>query len=432
MKKVLIITYYWPPSGGAGVHRWLKFVKYLRNYGWEPVIFTPENPEAPAHDDTLASDIPEGVETLKTKVWEPYKLYKIFIGAKKEQKVNAGFLSESKKPRLTEKIAVWLRGNFFIPDARVFWIKPSVKYLTRYLAKNHIDAMVSTGPPHSLHRIALKVHKKTSIPWLADFRDLWTGIDFYDQLMLTSIANKIHHRMEKQVLDAADKIVTVSRNCAIELEKLCNKEISVINNGFDESDFDNINVRYPEKFCLSHVGALNKDRNPEFLWETISLLVEEIPGLGEDLKIDLVGKTDISVLESIKRNKLEAYTFKTDYLSHQAAIEREFSSAVLLLLINNTPNSLGIAPGKLFEYMATGRPILCIGPEEGDSAAIIRDSGTGEVVAFDDKENLKDVLSAFYEDYKQGTLKSNKTGTDKYKRSFLAGGIAKLLDEITS
>jgi hypothetical protein len=191
-RKVLIITYYWPPSGGAGVQRWLKFSKYLRDYDWEPVIYTPENPEAPAIDNSLEKDIPMGIKVIKRPITEPYLAYKRFVGMKLDEKVNAGFLQEKEKPGLLEGIAVWLRGNLFIPDARRFWIRPSAKYLVNYLKAHPVDAIVSTGPPHSMHLIALQVYKKLNIPWLADFRDPWTGIDFYHQLKLTLLADRIH------------------------------------------------------------------------------------------------------------------------------------------------------------------------------------------------------------------------------------------------
>ena len=190
MNRVLIISYYWPPSGGAGVQRWLKFSKYLRDFGWEPVIYTPENPESPDVDKSLLKDIPPGIEVIKKQIWEPYDAYKRFIGQKKDEKIQAGFLSEKKRNPLFENISVWIRGNFFIPDARRFWIKPSIRFLIKYLAAHPVNAIVSTGPPHSMHLIALGLKKKLNIPWLADFRDPWTTIDFYHQLHLTRQADK--------------------------------------------------------------------------------------------------------------------------------------------------------------------------------------------------------------------------------------------------
>ena len=233
MKRVLIISYYWPPSGGAGVQRWLKFSKYLRDFGWEPVIYTPENPEYPEIDESLFKDIPIGTEVIKRPIWEPYNAYRRFTGQKKEEKIQAGFLSVKKKNHILEIISVWIRGNLFIPDARVFWIKPSIRFLLKHLATHPVDAIVSTGPPHSMHLIGLGIRKKLNIPWLADFRDPWTTIDFYHQLHLTRQADKKHHRLEKAVLSGADHVTIISWNCALDLNGILPRKYDVITNGFD-------------------------------------------------------------------------------------------------------------------------------------------------------------------------------------------------------
>ncbi len=262
LRKVLIITYYWPPSGGAGVQRWLKFSKYLHEYGWEPIIYTPENPEAPSQDFTLLKEIPKGITIIKTPIWEPYEFYKKLVGMKKGEKVNAGFLNEKKKPALAEGFSTWIRGNFFIPDARKFWIKPSVKYLNNYLKQNPVDAIISTGPPHSMHLIALGVKKKLNIPWLADFRDPWTDIDFYHHLRLTKWADKKHKRLELSVLKNADIVTTVSNNWGKDLEKIYSRKVDIVTNGFDPEDFAAANQTLDTMFTLTHIGSLNKDRNP--------------------------------------------------------------------------------------------------------------------------------------------------------------------------
>jgi len=231
MKKVLIITYYWPPSGGAGVQRWLKFVKYLREYGWEPVVFTAEGGEVPVIDDSLKKDIPENIEVIYGPIWEPYTAYKRLIGQKKGDKIQTGFLTENKKPKTTEKLSIWIRGNLFIPDARKFWIKPSVKSLSKYLKENNVDAIVSNGPPHTTHMIALSLKKKFDIPWLADFRDPWTNIDFYDKLLLSKWADKTHHKLEDEVINLADEVVTVSPNWAKDFLEQSKRKFQVIYNG---------------------------------------------------------------------------------------------------------------------------------------------------------------------------------------------------------
>ncbi|MCD4680879.1 MAG: glycosyltransferase family 4 protein [Bacteroidales bacterium] len=430
MKKVLIITYYWPPSGGAGVQRWLKLIKYLRTYGWEAIVYTPENPEAPSLDNSLMKDIPEGLKIIKTKIWEPYTAYKTFIG-KKDQAINAGFLSETKKPRFSENIAVWIRGNLFIPDARKFWIKPSIKYLVKYLAKNPVNAIVSTGPPHSMHMIALGIKKKLSIPWLADFRDPWTNIDFYHELKLTSWADSIHKRMENKVLRLADKVVSVSWNWASDFEKITKRKIDVVTNGFDESDFENLNKNLSEKFSIVHIGAMNKDRNPINLWKVLSSLIENKPGLKNDIEILLIGKNDFSVLESIKENNLESYLKTINYLPHNEVVDYTSNAQLLLLALNNTPNVMGIIPGKIFEYLASKRPILCLGSVNGDSARIIMKTQSGKVVDFNDTDKLYYEIERYYELFQKKSLFVNSIGIEEFSRRNLCGQIVELLDQIS-
>ncbi|MEE4178043.1 MAG: glycosyltransferase family 4 protein [Bacteroides sp.] len=431
MKRVLIITYYWPPSAGAGVQRWLKFSKYLREYGWEPVIFTPENPEYPGQDPSLARDVPAGITVLKTRIWEPYQLYKAFTGRKKHEKVQAGFISEHKKPGLAERMATWLRGNLFIPDARRFWIRPSVRFLTQWLKENPVDAMVSTGPPHSMHLIALGVKKKTNIPWLADFRDPWTQIDFYDKLMLTRWADKKHKRLERNVLKLADRVLIVSKNWAKDLKGINPREIEVLTNGFDPEDFEGLPDFTYDTFSITHLGSLNADRNPHQLWNALAELVKENEFFRENLLIRLIGKTDISVMEALEKNGLTPFVEKVDYLPHDQALAQASQSALLLLPLNDTPNVMGITPGKLYEYLALKRPILVIGPEEGDTARIIEETQSGKVTGFSDQEKVKVLLKGFAEDFKQENLDSGNTGTEKFSRKTLTKTLASILDEMT-
>ena len=432
MKKVLIITYYWPPYANAGVHRWLKFAKYLRDFGWEPIIYTPENNESSDTDESLQRDIPDNIEVIKLPIWEPYNLYKRFIGVKKNEKINVGFLSETSKPKLTEKISVWIRGNFFIPDARLFWIKPSLKFLSKYIENNKIDAIISTGPPHSMHMIALGLKKKFNIPWIADFRDPWTFIDFYDDLNLTPWANRKHHRYENMVLTNANKVVTVSHSWAKNLEDLGAKNVKVITNGYDTTDYDKSGVIIDKKFSITHIGSLVKTRNPNTFWKALSMLVKGNKDFAEDLEIKLVGKTDFTVMDSIEKHGLKSNLTKINFIPHNEVIRIIQQSYLLLLLVNNTPNSKGIIPGKFFEYLATGRPIIVIGREDGDISKILNDCKAGKVIAFDDELKMKEIISKYYEDYKKGILSSGNVNTEKYSRRELTSNLSDLLNNIIS
>lgn len=430
-KKVLIMTYYWPPSGGAGVQRWLKFVKYLRGFNWEPIIYTPKNPEFPEHDNSLQNDIPENISILKTPVWEPYSAYKKFIGQEKKKKISAGFLSEDTKPKLSESISVWIRGNFFIPDARKFWIKPSVNFLSNYLENNHINALVSTGPPHSMHLIAMKLKKKFNIPWLADFRDPWTNIDFYKDLKLTRFANNYHHKLELSVLKNADKVVVISDGMADDFKKIFNRNYEIITNGFDPDDLNqNDELLIDKKFSVAHIGSLVKTRNPIGLWNVLHLLVESEPDFKDDLEIKLVGKVDVSVKQSIEHFRLNNFVNKIEYLQHNEVIKTQKQSQVLLLLINNTPNAKMILTGKFFEYLAAKRPIICIGPSEGDAAKILKQTNSGLISDFNDVNGLKNNVLKYYNLFKNNKLFSESTGIENFSRKELTGKLAGLLESV--
>ena len=431
-RRVLIISYYWPPSGGAGVQRWLKFAKYLQEFGWEPVIYTPENPEVPAEDQSLLKDVPEGIQIIKTKIWEPYTLYKKFVGRKKSDKIKTGFLSENKRPSFTEKVSTWIRGNLFIPDARKYWIKPSIKFLSAYLEKNHIDAIISTGPPHSTHMIALGISKKANIPWLADFRDPWTNIDFYHQLMLTKASDRLHHKMEKQVLLNADKLVTVSWNWAKDFEDLGAKNMKVITNGYDPDDFQGLTYEGNDKFEFVHLGSMNKDRNQHVFWEVLTEILEDNPKFKNYLKITLIGPIDHSVHSSIEKYNLKEFVNKTDYMPHREVIKIASNAEVLFLPLNNTPHVSGIVPGKIFEYLAMKRPILCIGPTDGDAAKILHETGCGATFDFDDRTHLKKHLLTLFDRYIEKENHCTHADISKYSRRELTARLAKVLQEMVN
>ncbi|KAF0194848.1 MAG: group 1 glycosyl transferase [Bacteroidetes bacterium] len=429
-RRVLIISYYWPPSGGAGVQRWLKFVKYLREFGLEPVIYTPENPEFPSLDESLFKDIPEGIEIVRTPIWEPYRFYKKLIGAGKNERINAGFLSEKKRPGMAEKFSIWLRGNFFIPDARKFWIRPSVNFLVKYLAQKPVDAIVSTGPPHSMHMIALGVKKKTGIPWLADFRDPWTNIDFYHELMLSGWADKKHHRQELSVLKEADEVVVISRSMRTDFTGILNRDYTVITNGYDMDDVSNLETVPDKKFSISHIGTMVKTRNPEALWQALSKEAGQNPVFAANLELKLVGSVDYSVNESLDRAGLRQFVKLVSYLPHDEVVKVQQQSQVLLLLINDTPNAKVILPGKFFEYMASRRPILCIGPKDGDAARVIAETGSGMVVEKDDALGLQQAVQELFSRFLSGDTGMKSHNIGNYSRRELTAALAGRLNHI--
>ncbi|NQV03056.1 MAG: glycosyltransferase, partial [Bacteroidia bacterium] len=405
MKTVLIITYYWPPSGGAGVQRWLKFVKYLRQFNWDPIVYFPENPEYPEVDHSLEGDIPDNLTVLNQPIWEPYDVYKRFIGRRKDEKINAAFLSEKKQNQLLENISVWIRGNFFIPDARKYWIKPSVKYLNKYLIDHPVDAIISTGPPHSMHLIAMRVSRKHKIPWLADFRDPWTNIDFYKELKLTCYSDKKHRKLEEAVLKNASAVTVISNSMANDFHRIYPRNYDVITNGYDPEDIPSEPPpELDKKFSLAHIGTLVSTRNPEALWGALKNLIASHPGFSNDLEIKLVGKIDHTVTNSLETHNLTPFVNRISYLSHDQVVICQCQSQVLLLIINNTPNARMILTGKFFEYMAARRPILCIGPPDGDAARILQQTHSGLLAGHDDLKLIEQHLLTYYNRFKSGNL----------------------------
>ena len=434
MKRVLIITYYWPPSGGSGVQRWLKMAKYLPEHGWQPVIYTAEGAEYPVEDPSLEKDVNPETEVIRRPITEPYSFYKKFLGMKKEQKVKSSFIDETgNKQGWKERLSVWIRGNFFIPDARCWWVKPSVRYLKTYLKEHPVDAVISTGPPHSMHMIAMKLKEDLGIPWMADFRDPWTEMDYYSKLRLTRWADRKHHRLEHEVLTKADKVVTVSRDWASRLDMLGATEAVAIYNGFDREETHRQPSTLPKEFTLTYIGVLSKAQNPENLWEALGELAKENDGFDKQLKINMIGQIDISATTSIEKNGLTQHVTFTPYIPHDQVVIAQQNTILLLLLLlpDSEVRAKGLLTGKLFEYLASGRPILCIGPEDGDAARIISEANAGTTVSFEHKERMKEAIKAFYQQHIASGLPDNESADlERYTRKALAGDYTHLLERI--
>ena len=435
-KKILIIAYYWPPAGGGGVQRWVKFVKYLSDFGWTPVVYTPQDADYPLIDESLVKEIDPSIEVIRHPIWEPRKLYRqLFGGGKKEgpkkPKMDNLFFIPKEQRSWKQNLTIWIRGNLIIPDARTFWVKPSVKYLKKYLSEHPVNAVITTGPPHSMHLIGKALKKQMGISWIADFRDPWTDIEFYDLMMLTRLADAKHRRLEKEVLEEADGLIFVSEFWNQQVKKYQVKETEVITNGYDKSDFTHEPPPLSDSFLISHVGTLANDRNPEALWQALKELSSEIPGFKEDLKVQVVGNTDELVIETAKKYDLEKQLFNSGYVSHAEAIRIMQSSQLLLLLINNSlKNAPGRIPGKIFEYLAARRPVLLIGLEESDSATIIQNTNSGAAADYQDYAKMKKILREYYQGYKAGKLTINSTAYEQYSRENLSRRLALLLDKV--
>jgi hypothetical protein len=412
MKRVLIITYYWPPAGGPGVQRWLKFVTYFKEFGIEPIVYIPENPHYPIIDDNIVNEVPERIQILKHPIKEPYKFARLFSRSKTRE-LSRGLISD-KKPSIVERTLLWIRGNLFIPDARIAWVKPSVKFLSNYLSKHNVDALITTGPPHSLHLIGMELKKSLNLPWIADFRDPWTGIHYHRDLKLSCSSERKHQQMESEVLNKADRVVVTSKGTRRSFKKITNKPIDVITNGFDEIEMPR--QKLDNKFSLVHVGSLLSRRNPVILWEVIAEICSENSSFAQDLQIKLIGTVSEEIVHSINNLGLAEKYKLLGYVSHKEAIQFQRNAQLLLLIEMNTSETAIIIPGKLFEYLSSIRPIIALGPKGSDIESIISETETGHFFNYSEKERLKERLLSYYSEYKEGRLNIAPRDISKYSR----------------
>ena len=426
MKRVLIITYYWPPAGGPGVQRWLKFVTYFKEFGIDPIVFIPDNPHYPITDESIGSELPEGIQIIRFPIKEPYGFANL-ISKKKITQVSSGIITKRKQTVL-EKVLLWIRGNFFIPDARIGWVKPSINFLRNFIADHHVEAIITSGPPHSLHLIGKSLKEETGIKWVADFRDPWTTIHYHKSLRLAKRAKKKHIALESEVLTKADHIVVTSATTKKEFQKITQTPIEVITNGYDSND--NFKLNLDIKFTLSHIGTLLSNRNPIVLWEALSELCSENPEFSKDLLIQLAGSVSDAILISIQKYGLMDQCIVLGYLSHQKAIQLQYNSQVLLLIEMNLPETKAIIPGKLFEYLAAKRPILAIGPVDSDVEKIIEETNSGSYFDYSEKEKLKKQIGLFYSEYREGHLTLNSKGLSKFSRKTLTSKMSDLIKSL--
>ena len=445
MKRVLIISYYWPPTGGSGVQRWVKFAKYLPSEGWQPVIYTPENPEQLAVDTSLEAEIPAEVEVLKTRIMEPYELYKKFLrksGHSKEA-VEVNPVNAQNKS-FAQKAAMWVRGNFFRPDPRCLWIKPSVKFLKKYLEENPVDLIVSTGPPQSMHMIGRALARETGLPWIADFRDPWTKIFYFKHLSMTRATERWHKKMEKKVLDDASVVVAVSPLVQQEFQAMTHTPVELITNGFDECDFRKENTGEgdctdvsrvaaggPDKdFVITHTGLFAADGNPTMLWKVLADKCTKNEEFRSKLVIKLVGKTDDSVLESIHSAGLDTHLVNMGYQPHAVAVEEQRNASLLILPLRKEPEYKAVLPGKLFEYLASWRPVLGIGQPDGAMSMILNTTKTGVVLNWEDEGSISKYLDMCWASHLKGELTVADADISQFTRRNLTHRMAKLFDSL--
>ena len=424
-KKILIITYYWPPAGGPGVQRWLKFVKYLPDFGWKPTVFIPENPSYPIVDETLQNEVSKDLEIIKTKIWEPYQLAEFF--GKDNKKFKAGQFDVGKNQSWKSKLSIWVRGNFFIPDARVFWVRPSAQFLKKYLRENHFDAVVTTGPPHSVHLIGLELKKEfPHLKWIADFRDPWTEISYYKHLKLTKSSDQKHRKLEQRVFNNADITLATSFTDAENFRKN-GANAFCITNGFDGFK-SSLKTEKNAKFTLSYIGVLEQLRNPEVLWSVLDQIILEDVDFKDNFELKFVGRIDDKILSTIENSRLKDSVRNLGYLSHSEANAEMLKSDVLLMTNFPDDHSKGIIPGKIFEYLATGKQILSFGPEDSDVKKILNETHAGKHFSYKDDAAVKTFILQKFEAWKKGNTSAETKNIEQFSRKNLTQKLAEILE----
>lgn len=427
MKKVLIITYYWPPTGGSGVQRWVKFTKYLKRFHCEPVIYTPENPEQLATDDSLLTDVPRGTIVLKRRICEPYALYRRIFGGSVAKGAGVNPLNHQKKS-FTQLLAVMLRGNLFVPDPKAGWVKPSVRYLSRYLKDNPVDAIITTGPPHSMHLIGMRLHEITGIRWIADFRDPWTEMFSFKHMGLLPWTASWHRKLEQKVLDTADMVIAVSPPVRDDFQARTKTPVVLITNGFDTEDFAKNAPTLPQdKFTIVHTGLFASDGNPLVLWDVLARKCASDGNFRSQLRIRLAGKTDPEILEALAVRGLSENVENLGYQPHWKTVELQRTASVLILPLRQEPEYAKVLPGKIFEYLAARRPVLGIGQENGAAATVLKDAGAGVMYDWNRSEPVRNFIENAWDRHLVGEDGPLDSEVSKYSRLELTKQLAKLL-----
>ena len=435
-KKVLFVAYYFPPAGGSGVQRVLKFVRYLPEFGWQPVVLTARNADYPTLDPTLSAEVPPGVQVVRSPIVEPYALYRRLTGREAAQHLDVAVLSrpEGEKQKLAERFSEWVRRTFFIPDARVGWTPFGVAAGLRILADPQVRVVVSSAPPYTTHVIGLGLHELSGKPWVADFRDSW--VDWVSAPRRRGLPRRLDVALEGLVVRKATRVVTVTRGVAEDLlsrhPEARDARWRLIPNGFDAADFADVVPRPRDgRLTLIYTGSLYGARRPTTLLEALRELAARNPEVLNELKMVFVGRIADTLREELLSSSLSGIVEIHEYVPHRESLAYLLAADVALLFIDDTPANRGIVTGKLFEYLGARRPVLAFAPPDGDAASLIRDLDAGWVVRPGDVAAATRALEEIYNRWKRGALRPLATErVQPFERRELTRQLASLLDEV--
>ena len=432
-RRVLLIAYYFPPAGGPAVQRILQFVEHLPECGWQPTVLTVRQGAYPNRDPSLLDAVPSSVAVHRTTSWDPLALYARLTASKgdDDEGLPAGSLGQQDASWM-EHLARWIRANVFIPDARIGWWPFAVWAGRQLLAENDFDAILSSGAPHSVHLIGRSLHRATGVPWVADLHDPWTDISYYDEFPHTDWARQLDARLERSVLAEASAVTTVSPSWAELFARKAPNRYAVVENGFDAEEFAALDEPLDEPFVLAHIGKLYASRNPTALWEALASLRAD--GVIPELRVRLIGTVDPVVRRSIAEHGLEPIVTIEPFVPHEEAIRQMARSTLLMLTIEPFAQARGMITSKLYEYLASGRPVLGIGPAGGDADELLRSADAGQVVGWSDARTARDVVQAHYEAWARGAPRSGapREAIQTHNRQHQAERMATLFNERTA
>ena len=422
--SILLVVFYWPPAGGVSSQRWLKMTKYLAAAGHKVTVIAGTENLFPIIDDSLAIQVPDTIEVHRVNMWDPRFIYswlsknsKKRRGAEKE-KIDA--MLHLKNRSWKQQLMLWIRANFFIPDARAPWIRPAFKKAVQIIKKDDFDFVVSSGPPHSVHIVARKIKKQFRIKWISDFRDPWMDIGYLDKMPMTKWADLKHRRLERAVVRESDGVVLVSDHWKEKYDEFKPNHSMVIYNGFDSPDFGDIEVTVPATFTIGYVGRIDLDRHVPILWDAIEEIRMEDEAFQNDFHFKFVGPIDTAVKDDIDGRSIKSEITYIPFVSHHEALQHMVDSTVLLLVINqHEENAKGRMTSKIFEYLAARRPILMLGPKSSDPAKLLMKTQGGLVAPSNDKHLIKEAIRRLYQDFKNGRYQPNSVNLQSYSRSKL-------------
>ena len=413
MKKILILTYYWPPAGGSGVQRWLNLSRYLAELGWDVTVMAPENPSYPLIDNTMACSFNSLVKVIKVPIFEPVNILNI------SKKRNNDHLDSS---GILQRFILWIRANIFFPDSRMFWIKKLTKVASSFIIQNDIDCVITTAPPFSMHLIGYHVKRKINVKWIADFRDPWSDFFPFKQLPMTNRIRKKHLRWEKKCLSYADSVITTSPSLTKSYLKINNNSFT-LTNGY-ESLIDSV----PEdRFIIMYTGVMKAIQNPVNFWIVLNELCEENKAFSNDLLVSLIGDFDHSILNDYNIISLKSSIKFEGYLDEVKLKSKLKMAQVLLLSSVNLEGVDNIIPGKLFLYLSVKRPILAFSSLNSDVEDIINETKSGRVFDYSNKVDLKNHILELYNRFKSRNDALNSQLIDQYSYNNLSKKLSEII-----